>query len=941
MTDDASPPPVRVELLGPLRLFVGGVPVEVVGPKRRAALALLAFAEDRVVPTERLVEALWPVDGADPGRAALHNHVSRLRRHLGSAASRLRTTPSGYQLELGRDGLDVAQARTLLAEARHVPDHTRAYELLRQAYGLWRGPVLADLEEHLPIAAAIQACDGLRREIADALVEKAIAAGVVTSIVDTAARSYLDDPLREPAALLYMRALAHAGRTPDALRIAAEFRQRLAEETGLDPSAALDELIRDIARGALRPASDPWKAPTAAPVAVPAPAAGAVALPTSPGSADRLIGRESTVAALHRLLAAERLVTLVGPGGVGKTRVAREVLRRSESATVLLLASVADPAAIPHALAAALGLTGVQGDPLAASFAVLAERPATLLIDNCEHVLDAVRRLVDTLLVDCPQLTVLATSREPLGLPAEYVSRLAPLSLPGTVDVARAPSVALFLQRAARARPDAAVTPEQLPAVAEVVRRLDGMPLAIELAAGRLSTFTVDELRERLDRALDLFGRRRAPASPDSDQRHATLRATIEWSYALLTEDEQRLFRTLSVFVDGFDLDTVEHISADLGLAGDPVNALARLVDASMIVADVSGRRTRYRMLHLLRAFGEDRLGAAGEVDAAVERLLRWAVEIVASLEADLLTDREPDADARLRLELANLRYAWQRARATGALETAAAMISALHDAVTYRDLLEVRDWAEELADDPFLHTSPRAGTVLGTAGEAAYHRGDYARAAGLARRGLELAADDAARWRCLATLCVVDLALEDYDACVTHALAAAELGPRVREEYGIAALAFAYRGRLAEARELNARGLAGARWPTMRSWAAYVSGEIDNFAGAPERAEEHYLRAIELARDCGATFLVGIASLGLLTVRAAAGRVEEALAGFREVIEYFARNNDWTHQWVVLRNLAQLLERGGEPDQAAKLDAAINAGDRATALDLARRALS
>jgi tetratricopeptide (TPR) repeat protein len=334
-------------------------------------------------------------------------------------------------------------------------------------------------------------------------------------------------------------------------------------------------------------------------------------------------------------------------------------------------------------------------------------------------------------------------------------------------------------------------------------------------------------------------------------------------------------------------------------------------------------------------------LAAQAEEDRAVERLLSWAVELTASIADDLLTDREADADALLRRELANLRYAWQQARGRGALETAAALISALHDAVTYRDLVEIRDWAEELAEDPAIETSPWAAVVLGTAAEAAYHRGDYPRADALARRGLSAAVDDAGRWRCLVTLCVVDLARDEHDACVAHALAAAQVGRGIREEFGIAALAHAYRGLLDEARALNARGLAGAASPTMRSWGAYVAGEIDNFAGLPEQAEQHYLRSIELARLSGATFLVGVASLGLLTVRAAVGQVQEALAGFREVIDYFARNGDWTHQWVVLRNLAELLRRNGDEGGAAMLDAAIDATDRVIALDLARRASS
>ncbi|MGE5765080.1 MAG: ATP-binding protein, partial [Mycobacterium leprae] len=292
-----------------------------------------------------------------------------------------------------------------------------------------------------------------------------------------------------------------------------------------------------------------------------------------------------------------------------------------------------DPAAVPHALAAALSLEVVQGDLLSACIAVLADRPGLLVIDNCEHLLDAVRESVGAVLSCCPQIRVLATSREPLGLAAEYVWRLAPLALPGPDQaLAQVPSVALFLDRARRVRPGSPATPVTLQAVADIVRRLDGMPLAIELAAGRLSTFSVTDLRDRLDRSLDLL----AGGRPSGDPRHRTLRATIEWSYQLLGEDERRLFRHLSVFVDGIDLDTAERLGAELGLDGDPGSALARLVDASMIEASFENG-TRYRMLETLRAFGLDRLAATGEEEAAAARMVRWAVELTAWAEAVLV----------------------------------------------------------------------------------------------------------------------------------------------------------------------------------------------------------------------------------------------------------------------------------------------------------------
>ncbi|MET9343257.1 BTAD domain-containing putative transcriptional regulator [Nonomuraea sp. NPDC003804] len=900
-------PLVRVEVLGPLRLLVDGALVGVPGPKRRAVLALLALAEGRIVTTDRLVDALWPAQVPESGRQALHNHISRLRAHLGPAAVRLETRQDGYRLDLGPDELDVAQARQLLAAARATArqDAAAALELLRRAHGLWRGAPLADLTGVVPIATAVEECAQLQREVSDALVAAAVAAGQADGVLALAAACSAADPLREPGVLLLMRALAATGQAPQALRAGREYRHRLVEETGLDPTPALDELEREIASG---------QAACSPPGRSEAPA----------GPATALIGRERQVAALRRLLAGERLVTLVGPGGVGKTRVALEVARQNGAATVLPLAPLTDPAALPHALAAVLNLQVVQGDVLSACLALLGDRPGLLVIDNCEHLLDGVRDLADVILSCCPGLSVLATSREPLGLAAEYAERLAPLALPGPgEDPARAASVALFVERAGRVRPGPPPSPAELGTVAEIVCRLDGMPLAIELAAGRLSTFSLTDLRDRLDRSLDLLGGGR----PSADSRHRTLRATIEWSYQLLTPDERRLFRQLSVFADGVDLETAERLAAELGLDSDPGSVLARLVDASMIEACFGGG-TRYRMLETLRAFGLDRLAAAGEQEAAAGRMLRWAVELTAWISAAMTTEREPQADAVLRREMANLRAAWRLARSSGSVDEAAAMVVALFDAIAYRDLLEILDWAEELAEelagDPALAAHPRAGAVLGTAAEAAYHRGDYRRADRLARAGLEKAARGTGSWHCLVALSAADLARGAYDEVVEHALAAAVLADRQLESFGIAALARAYAGDLEQARRLSERQRhGGAGSPTMASWGAYVTGEIESRAGHSEPAEWHYLRAIELARASGATFLVGVATVGLLSVRAGAGRVHEALGGYREVIAYFARNGNWTHLWVTLRNLAGLLRRLGDDEPAALIEAA------------------
>ncbi|HEY5882191.1 MAG TPA: BTAD domain-containing putative transcriptional regulator [Nakamurella sp.] len=897
-------PELRVGVLGPLRLSVGGMPVEVRGAKRRAVLALLAIAQGRIVTVDALVDTLWP-DGGPESRQALHSHVSRLRGQLGPASARLQTRPDGYRLDVAVDELDLALARSLLSAARAARDPATAFEQLTRAHELWRGEMLADLCEFLPIASAVAQWSNLNREVLDARIEAGIAAGRADEVASPAVGSLEADPLREPAVLLAMRALAATGRAAEALRRGRDFRRSLVDETGLDPSDALDRLERDIAAGAVGMAAPRTQAPVRA---------------SAP-----LIGRDNELAAVGRLLDTQRLITVVGPGGVGKTRLARHLAERRGGRTVLL-APVTDVAAIEHALAAALNLTVAHGDVLTACLALLGDAPGLLVVDNCEHQIDAARRLVDTILGACPRLTVLATSREPLGLADESVFRLPPLRLPapGLVPTT-VPSVTLFLERAGRVRPDLTFGADELRAVAAVVTRLDGMPLAIELAAGRLSTFSVDDLRVRLDRSLDLLGGPR----PRGDDRHRTLRATVEWSYQLLGADEQRLFRHLAQFADGVDLDTAEQLARELCPDRDPGEQLARLVDSSMIDA-VFEPGTRYRMLETLRAYGLDRLGATGERTSADERFLRWAVDLARWIEHGLDSADEPAADAVLRREIGNLRVAWRLARRAGPVDDAADMACAMWGAIAFRDLVEVRGWVEELVDDPALNGHPRAAAVWGVAADSAYHRGALDLAERRARAGTALGAD--ASWQSWSAMSVVDLARGAYRQAADGSRAAARVPGGPRDDLGVAALAEAYAGRLDRARALNDGVLASAVSPSGRAWAHYVSGEIDSLEGHFSVSEEHYGRAIELARRSGATFLVGVATVGLLSVRVAAGRIREALGGYREVVDYFDRTGNWTHLWTTLRNLADLLDRLDDGGPATALWAAADRAPDAAA---------
>jgi predicted ATPase/DNA-binding SARP family transcriptional activator len=915
--------PLAVDVLGPLRLTVGGQPVDVPGLRRRAVLALLAMAAPEPVGADRLVDAIWPGDPPASGRAALQSHVSRLRRHLGRAADRLRTAGAGYRLHLEPGELDAGRAAELLRAARAAgPGTAEAAHALRAARALWRGPALEEFTEVAPLAVAARSLTETWLAASDLAVEDALARGDSATAVAVATETVTAEPLREAGALLLVRSLAAGDRPADALRAARDHRRLLAAETGLDPGPALAALEQEVAAGSR----------TAGPAL-------RVRPPPLPAPVGGLLGRDAELAGVVRLLGAERLVTLVGPGGVGKTQLAREVAHRASSGrpvTVAPLAPVTDGAAVADALARTLGLQSGGGDPLDRCIAHLRSGRQLLVLDNCEHLLDAARAAVLDLLASCPDLTILATSRVRLGVPAEQTCRLAPLAMPapGHRDgVADVPAVALFLDRARRTDPGLRLDAGDLQLVARIVRRLDGMPLAIELAAGRLSSLGLRDLDARLDRALDLLG---GPHGAGED-RHRSLRAAVAWSYDLLPAAQRCLFRNLAVLPDGFDLQTAEQVARDLAPAtdpaADPATALAGLVDASMVVATLDGT-PRYRMLDTLRAFGLDRLRAQGELATATGRLLRWAVGLVREVEATADTADEPLADARLRAELANLRTAWRTARSRGDLDTAAAVVVHLHQAISWRDLTEVWGWGLELADDPDLAGHPAEPAVLAMASEAAWYcGGDLDRAGELARRAIarDGAGGGAARAQCLCALSFVALFRGRHARARELALAASREQVSWRGCAVLhAALAAAYGGELADARRLIDRAVAGGLPPTARGYGRYVAAEIHGLAGEWAAGEAAYRDAIAIAAGTGATFLDRIASVGLVSVQAAGGGTREALTGYRDLLAYWERTGGWTQQWTTLRNLADLLDDLGDRETARTLRTAAAAAPEA-----------
>ncbi|MFE1548805.1 ATP-binding protein [Streptomyces sp. NPDC058718] len=615
-------------LLGPLTLTgAGGAPMAAAGgPKVRALLARLLLDAGRSVPVDRLVDGLYGEEPPAGAQGALQAQVSRLRRVLPPGVA-VEFSPAGYRLTVGAPAADVDALRFEAlagegARAGAAGDPVRAAGLLREALGLWRGPALSDVRD-APFAAGQAArLEGLRLDAVEEWAAAELATGGdLPFVVRELGRSAREHPLRERLRGLHMRALGAAGRQAEALGVYEEVRAALAEELGADPSPELSAVHLELLRGgAGTPHPVPLKAPRPAPL---------------PSPLTDFVGREREQDRLASLVSAARLVTLVGPGGAGKTRLALEVGAGLPGEVRFVdlgaaRASVAGPGEVTEAFAAALGVRG--GGDAARLVTALTGRPVVLIVDNCEHVVDETAVLVRRLLVACPGLRVLATSREALGITGESLLPLGALT-PGAAEE-------LFVRRAAAVRPGFTGHAR----VAELCAGLDGLPLAVELAAARLRSLSVDELADGLGERLERFellsrGDRTAP------ERHRTLRAVVEWSWSLLEPGERELAARFSVFRGGATAEAVARV------CGAGTGPLASLVEKSLLEA----RDGRYRMLETIRVYAAGQLPDEAPVAAAHHTYYR---ELAEAADPELRGAAQLEWLARLDAEDANLRAA-------------------------------------------------------------------------------------------------------------------------------------------------------------------------------------------------------------------------------------------------------------------------------------------
>ncbi|MEV4133878.1 BTAD domain-containing putative transcriptional regulator [Dactylosporangium sp. NPDC049742] len=882
---------VSVSVLGPMRVRVGGRETGVGGPRPRTVLALLVAAGGRAVPADTLIEQVWP--RRPPGRAdnTLQGYIASLRRIVepGRAARavprRLVLDGAGYALRLSTASVDADRFERAAAEAHaalvaHRPGTAAA--LLDMALPLWRGRPYEDVPD-APLLLAHAAL--LERTRATVEVDRQAAAialgehaGAVARLQALVEESPLDERLWELLALAQYR----AGRQGDALATLRAARRRLAADLGVDPGDRLRRLERQVLAQA--PVLD---GPEAGTPAESAPPPGRL-----PAAVDELVGRGPATADVAVLLGTHRLVTLVGPAGVGKTRLALEV-GRPAAARLADLTPVRDGALVAATVARALGLVGVEDAGRLTQ--VLHGRETLLVLDNCEHLADGAAEVVTALLQFCPGVRVLATARQPLRVAGETIVEVAPLALGDAVE--------LFVRRARSARPGWSPDRGDEQLIRRICAAVDGLPLAVEIAAARSRVLPLDRLADGL---LD-HGRRGGPA------RHRSLSAALRWGYSLLEPAEQRLLRVVSVFAGSFTLDAVDGLLGrlDPDRAGGPAERIGELVERSLVVREPGDR---YRLLQTVRQFAR-RLAAPAERDAARRAHLHWMCETAEEADRAMVAGGAGHWGARLAQERDDIRQAFATARslrdAGSALRIAAALLWFWY---RWGSIAEGTALLREfLGDAAPPVVVARARFALGA---LRYLAGDIAEAHALTTLARETAAeagDPVTEARCLGYAAHFAVLV---GADPRQAVEDAERGVRLAATTGLDWL-----------------------------WAEASSslGLVLSLVAGPEVAVPHLHAAWRTALRCGHEWVACSASWAAIRIECEQGRPRVAAGLGAEVLTHLVRSGDRT-TWLMIAHttagaLAGLAGLAGRDaaDDAAVLLGAVDAMAAEIGVDVGR----
>ncbi|MFY9580796.1 MAG: BTAD domain-containing putative transcriptional regulator [Gaiellaceae bacterium] len=835
-------------MLGPLEVRRNGRVVPLHGHKQRALLALLLLGANEVVSRERLIDELWSDQPPETATNTLQVHVSQLRKALAGdgvdAAAALATRPPGYVLFVLPDHVDADRFKRQVAAAagaRRKGEIDAASALLTEALGAWRGPALADLASEPFARPEIARLEELRLAALEDRIDCELELGHHAEVVGEIEALVEQHPLRERLRLQLMLALYRSDRQADALGAYHDARTKLNDELGIAPSQALSELQRSILR------QDETIAVTRPSVARPR----KVSLPDS---VTPLVGRTGEIGAVVELVRLDhvRLVTLTGLGGIGKTRLAAEAARLlapdfPDGVAYVPLATISDPGLLSATMAQTLGVGEWGGPPEEALEEYLRPLRMLLLADNFEQLVTAAD-LISRLLSSAPGLKVLVTSRAPLRLAAEHEYALSPLPV--------ADSIALFAERAQAVSPDFSLSGPTAGAVGELCERLEGLPLAIELAAARTRLLSPAAMLNRLDRRLDLL----AAGPRDVPGRHRALRLTLDWSFELLTPAQQRVFARLAVFVGGCALDAAAAVCG--------VGDASVLDDLSPVVEESLVRQvgeSRFAMLETVREYAAERLRALGEDDDARAVHSRYFLGLAEDAHQALGGPQQAEWLGRLELEHDNLRAAQTYARERGDSETSLRLCASLWRFWQIHGHLEEGRRALEnaLASDPGGDSLLRARALNG-AGVLAGEQGDFEAAASFFETALELVRGLGDHERTANVLVNLgNLALFDrdferarrlYEDSIEHAALGGSSGVEAiaRENLGLVALDQGDLDHAVELLEESTKLAAEAGDDRGRSSSTRALAAALLEGGETERARDHLGEGLDLARRLG-----------------------------------------------------------------------------------------
>ena len=797
-----------IAVLGPVRVIGDDdTPTSVGSLRQLLLLAVLVSRWGRVMSADELVEALWADAQPRHPTAALQSQVFRLRQQLAAASVRVDHDGSGYRLAAERDRVDAARFDDLVARA-----HNRTYEpeiavgLLDEALGLWRGRAYLEVADHAAVMTEAVRLEELRVDATELRATLLLELGEAIDAARSMEQLIAEHPFRELPVSIRMRALAREGRHAEALRMFDAFRRTLREELGLEPSPELRRVEGEILRHDLPP------------------------MPRIGLPGNSLVGREVELAEITSRLESARLVTLTGPGGVGKTRLALHAAARAsehypDGLWLCELAPVGVVDAVAPAIAAVLQVErDAEHTDAERIVQFLQSRRALLVLDNCEHVLAGARDLVAAILAHSPDVDVVATSRRRLGVEGEHVVAVSPLPV-ADWDDPDSPAVLLFVDRAKAVRHEFTLSDANTTAVCELCRRVEGLPLAVELAAARTVSRTaveiLNEIAERIDRLGDPLR---------SKERHRSIEAVVSWSYDLLSQAERDVFADASVFAGGFTADAAVVVT---GVDRDEVvTAVSSLVEHSLVAARHAGESTRYSMLEPIRQFAQARLDGGDRRDHVRSRHAAWAAAWMETADVGLRSAEEARWARAVAAELGNLRAA-HRWSLDHDPDTAMRIAGAMFWYTYWYGASEAFEWAATSAERAS-EATPLLAPVCAAAALGAGRRGDLATARALAERGIAAAAGDpvAARFTWLA-LSSAEMMSGNYEKTTTYQQRALELARQANDttqqarELAARALALGYLGQLDAAHgELTAAEhlAATAGNPTAQAFCDYVA---------------------------------------------------------------------------------------------------------------------